>query len=275
MRRTVYLAVAAVLACAAPWLQGQDQKTEIQRRLTSLFTLTKLTADNRDIATAGSVLTLHKDGLLMFSLDVHVAPTSTYKDGKMSMGFGEAFKENMSLSLQQTGTNVSNVPQRKFVTGEKFWIIGFVVKDDGVTLQFYSDPYDDVRYYGQVKFPIAKHSSQPADEVLRAIGEVVTTQQTDNSSAAATPQQRPSDPAPIAPPPPADASPAVEPIAPPPPPADAPQAPPKTISLGQTKAQVEATFGQPQKVVDLGAKKIYIYPDMKVTFINGKVTAVQ
>jgi hypothetical protein len=253
-------------------MHGQDNSAVIQKRLTSLFTLTKLTADSRDIVTAGSVLTLQKDGLLMFSIDRKIAPTSTYKDGKLSIGFGNRVAV---VLLLPPGETFSAAPQRKFVTGEKFWIIAFAVKDDGVTLQFYSDPYDDVRYYGQVKFPIAKHSSQPADEVLRAIGEVVTTQQTDNSSAAATPQQRPSDPAPIAPPPPADASPAVEPIAPPPPPADAPQAPPKTISLGQTKAQVEATFGQPQKVVDLGAKKIYIYPDMKVTFINGKVTAVQ
>lgn len=36
-----------------------------------------------------------------------------------------------------------------------------------------------------------------------------------------------------------------------------------------------ATFGQPQKVANLGAKEIYYYPDMKVTFVNGKVTDVQ
>ena len=36
-----------------------------------------------------------------------------------------------------------------------------------------------------------------------------------------------------------------------------------------------ATFGQPQKVVKLGTKDIYYYSDMKVTFVNGKVTDVQ
>ena len=35
------------------------------------------------------------------------------------------------------------------------------------------------------------------------------------------------------------------------------------------------SFGQPQKIVNLGTKEIYYYPDMKVTFVGGKVTDVQ
>jgi hypothetical protein len=34
-------------------------------------------------------------------------------------------------------------------------------------------------------------------------------------------------------------------------------------------------LGQPQKIVNLGAKQMYFYPDMKVIFTNGKVTDVQ
>jgi len=52
-------------------------------------------------------------------------------------------------------------------------------------------------------------------------------------------------------------------------------APPKTIELGMTPAQVEAALGQPDKKVDLGAKKIYVYKDLKVTFADGKVSDVQ
>ena len=55
----------------------------------------------------------------------------------------------------------------------------------------------------------------------------------------------------------------------------APAGPPKTIGLGQTIDEVTGILGQPKSVVDLGAKKIYVYPDMKVTFNNGKVTDVQ
>jgi hypothetical protein len=53
------------------------------------------------------------------------------------------------------------------------------------------------------------------------------------------------------------------------------QAPPVQIQLGQTIDQVVAALGQPEKIVDLGAKKIYVYKDLKVTFVNGKVSDVQ
>jgi hypothetical protein len=45
--------------------------------------------------------------------------------------------------------------------------------------------------------------------------------------------------------------------------------------LGQTKAQVVASFGEPKKIATLGAKQFYYYQDLKVMFVNGKVTDVQ
>ncbi len=39
--------------------------------------------------------------------------------------------------------------------------------------------------------------------------------------------------------------------------------------------QVEGALGKPDKNVTLGAKQIYIYKDMKVTFKDGKVADVQ
>jgi len=50
---------------------------------------------------------------------------------------------------------------------------------------------------------------------------------------------------------------------------------PVTISLGQTIDQVKAIQGEPQKIMDLGAKKIYVYKDVKITFTDGRVTDVQ
>jgi hypothetical protein len=52
-------------------------------------------------------------------------------------------------------------------------------------------------------------------------------------------------------------------------------APPATISLGQSIEAVTSALGQPKNVIDLGAKKIYVYKDMKITFNSGKVTDVQ
>lgn len=47
-----------------------------------------------------------------------------------------------------------------------------------------------------------------------------------------------------------------------------------TIALGQTIDQVTGALGNPSRIVDLGAKKIYTYPDMKIIFQNGKVSDV-
>jgi len=45
--------------------------------------------------------------------------------------------------------------------------------------------------------------------------------------------------------------------------------------LDKTADQVVAGLGQPDKVVDLGGKKIYIYKDLKITFVDGRVSDVQ
>ncbi len=54
-----------------------------------------------------------------------------------------------------------------------------------------------------------------------------------------------------------------------------PQAPPFNLSMGLTTDQVVAGMGQPKQIVDLGAKKVYVYDNLKITFNNGKVTDVE
>ena len=50
---------------------------------------------------------------------------------------------------------------------------------------------------------------------------------------------------------------------------------PVAIALGQTPAQVIEMKGQPTNKVNFPNKQIYIYPDMKITFVNGKLTDAQ
>jgi hypothetical protein len=50
---------------------------------------------------------------------------------------------------------------------------------------------------------------------------------------------------------------------------------PVTISLGQTIDQVQTLLGDPKSIVDLGAKKMYLYKDLKITFTGGRVSDVQ
>ena len=57
--------------------------------------------------------------------------------------------------------------------------------------------------------------------------------------------------------------------------AQQPAAEPQSIEKGMTPDQVEAAMGKPDKKVNLGSKQIYVYKDLKVTFLNGKVSDVQ
>jgi hypothetical protein len=50
---------------------------------------------------------------------------------------------------------------------------------------------------------------------------------------------------------------------------------PVTIEIGQSVADVVARMGQPARVADLGQKKTYFYKDMKVIFVDGRVSDVQ
>src|SRR5271163_1453661 len=95
------LALTLALAAAAPALRAQDSRAEIQKRLAAEFKRTKMTADRSDIATAGSVLDLHKDNLLMATTEAVAPPTNTYKNGAISFGFGA----NMAWGMQLAPAN--------------------------------------------------------------------------------------------------------------------------------------------------------------------------
>jgi len=55
----------------------------------------------------------------------------------------------------------------------------------------------------------------------------------------------------------------------------APPPEPAQIEKGQTPDQVKAAFGVPDKIVNLGAKQVFVYKDIKVIFLNGKVSDAQ
>ncbi len=264
----------------------------IQQKLVSQIKLTKATADRTDIVTAGDVLVLEKDGLTMCSSDSSYAFGNTYSNGEIvanynnrakdaAKSYGKAF--GLSRFGLGGGASVSDsannaCPSRKFVTGEKFWVTGITVQKDGIMISTFSDPFPDangnqVRYYGEIKFPFQKRSVPPVDDFVKTVSEVMTVQPADNSDQGNQGGQGDQGSQPAEAAAPAAAAPAPMPvIAPPPPPADTP---PPTIALGQTKDQVTASFGEPARIAKLGAKTIYYYKDMKVTFTNGKVSNVQ
>jgi hypothetical protein len=274
MRVIVGLGVFAIFAMGsgAQVMRAQDNAADLQKKLNAEFTLTKVTADRSDIVTAGSVLVLHKDGLVMYSTPTETSPMNTYKDGQIQVSQGSALIQLGLKWIKGGGGSAvpSQTPQHKFVSGEKFWVTGIAFQSDAVVFAVYSEPFDDVRYYGQLKFPFPKNSMPSSDSMVRAIEEVITVAPADNGDSG--PQQSQNAPAPAQPATPPEA---LAPIAPPPPPADQPAAQTKTIAVGQTRDQVIDTWGQPTKDIKLATKEILIYPDMKVTFVAGKVSGVQ
>lgn len=54
-----------------------------------------------------------------------------------------------------------------------------------------------------------------------------------------------------------------------------PTAPPQVVSAGQSTDEVIAILGNPVQILRAGKKEIYRYRDVKVTFVNGKVTDVE
>jgi hypothetical protein len=49
----------------------------------------------------------------------------------------------------------------------------------------------------------------------------------------------------------------------------------KTIKVGMGQDEVKQALGNPDKIVDLGVKQVFIYKDMKITFMEGKVSDIQ
>lgn len=361
------LAPPAALDKSAPDRGGQlvpgrvnDPIKAIQQRLRDTITLAGLNA-NGDIATAGSVVTLQKGSLQMCATPNSGAPAdagapaNTYKNGNLSAGM---FTWRLGLGISQIDPNT--IPMRTYSAGEKFWIVNYKVKENGIEFKLWTDPdSNNIRYWSWLEIPFDKKQIPSADEVMKTVAEVLAVAPAQNQGEQAAPVGpyaaiageyiweiqgwhyiflpdgsctyptfggtqiqchfivegdwlrvratvngmaigsikiqgdklylngtimpsmelvRQGVPPASAPPPEAvapSAPPAPAPmqaIAPPPPP---PDAPPPSIELGQTKDQVTTGFGQPLRIANLGAKTIFYYKDMKVTFTNGKVSNVE
>jgi hypothetical protein len=257
--------------------QAGDPAILIQEKLVTQIKLTKATADRSDIVTAGDVVVLHKDGLMMCSSASAFAYSNTYNNGVLTPNqknraldavkhFGLSYIPVLGGGGSASDAANNACAPHTFGAGEKFWVTEVVAQKGGILVKTFSEPYPDssgnkVRYYGEITFPFTKHSVPPVDDFVKTVSEVMTVQPPDESgqpAQAAAPAAAP--------------APAFTPDTPPPPPSDAPS---PTIALGQTKDQVTAALGQPTRTAKVGVKEIFFYKDQKVTFTNGKVSDVE
>jgi hypothetical protein len=263
------IAAAVLVSFLSVSPRSSGQASDLQQKLEAQYALTKPTDDKTDIVTAGAILILQKDKLIMYPTTTQVPPQNTYKDGKLSSGaYGVHDK------VQKFGSLIGHsIPQqaqtqtRYFVTGEKFWVTHIDYAADGVTFWLFTDAISDVRYYSTLKFVYPHGVTPTTDQVIALVGEVLKVQPDDNANSGGDSNQQnqqnqqAADNQQAAPA--ADQAPA------------APPAPPATVEIGQTPEEVTAILGQPEKIINLGAKQIYVYKDLKVTFMKGKVTDAQ
>ena len=287
--QTVSCALVAVFTAAgfATQIQAQAPAT-LEKQLEGHYLLTTPTADNTAIVTAGSTLILQKRGLNAGAVGNHVPSQNTYKDGQIRQGAAAAVRRFGSLGSYLPGVGGTAGAAagaagagRDFVNGEKVFVTRIDIDrgKDAIIFNLISDAFDSGRYLASLKFEFPKGTVAKADlaRVQPVIDEVFQIAPEDTSAAAPAATGGGAAPAPPA------AAPAQVPAAPPPPPPPLPDIPPPppppadpvAIKVGQTIDQVVAAMGPPKSIMDLGTKKIYVYPDVKVTFVNGKMTTAE
>jgi len=258
----VALIVVGILA--APTAVAQNAAPpSLKEQLEAQYKLSKVHSDGT--VEAGTVLIVQQAGIQGEPRsDLAMAP-AVYKDGVLHPpSKGSAFGASLLQAMNQPGSDTSGKDFRPFPVGDKVYVSKLDVNTKKDRIMFVTvecgacNGVDQTSAYkAAVSFQFAKGSLATASvpDVEDTIAKVFAI---DTGATEAQPAQ--------------PGTQAEQPAAAQPAPA---QAPPASIQLGQTIDQVVAVLGQPEKTVDLGPKKNYVYKDLKVTFVNGKVSDVQ
>ncbi len=282
VRRAIQI-LAVMCAAMFPWMMAQAQDAgadSLQGQLTAKYKLAKLGTDSSGLSVieTGTVLVIKKGGILSSPSGNSVIVPSYVKDGQIKTANNTAMKgvnKLMSWKGIKDPTGAASTDTKFLTVGEKVYASKIDVnqKDSKVTLTIIEcDTCNDVKdassRRAQVVFEFPKDYLSGADggQVSDVINQILEIQSDDNSQQAQSQDTQGQNGQ-------AQDAPAQQAAAPQQP--AAPAQPPPTIALGQTTDEVTGLFGQPEKIVNLGAKQIYYYKDMKVTFVKGKVSDVQ
>jgi hypothetical protein len=253
----------AVSTLAAPMAMAQNAAPpSLKEQLEAQYRTSKIFTDG-SVKDPGTVLVIQQNGVEGVPLTDAAMPTASCKEGTLHKpGAGSKFSSSLLSGMTNPNSDGSAQQPRPFPVGDKVYISNLNVnlKRDRITFtvaECAACNGSDSAYKAAVSFEFAKGSlaTTSVPDVEDAIAKVFTI---DNSAAQAPPAQLQAPPqqAPVT-----QSAPA--------------PAPPASIQLGQTIDQVVAALGQPEKTVNLGAKQIYVYKDLKVTFLDGKVSDVQ
>jgi hypothetical protein len=266
------------LACAillASVLAGA-QAVSLQDQLAAQYKLVKMGSDTSgySVVEAGTLLAIQKGGILGVPYSDKSALTTKYENGTVHSPNGLMVAGKKSLLGHFSATSSQGQSTHLFQKGDKVYPskIEVNLQKDTVELAIVAcdtcnktDPPTYNKAQVVFEFPKGSLAKASAGDVEDTIGQLLAisddSQQGDQNSQQQQGQQGGQDQQQAA-----DQGQQQQPQQ---------QAEPQTIEKGQTPDQVEAALGKPDKIVNLGAKQLYIYKDLKVTFLNGKVTDVQ
>jgi hypothetical protein len=262
---------ALAYGCVA--LADTDQDG-LMSALKAKYPITEATADRTQISQPGIVMHIVKNGINAQPWDTMISFDNPIVDGAL---------QQHSRWVSLTQATQARLGQTKNLLvlkpGDKVYITKIEPKieskDEILRISILSrDPLDvdggasQKRYTAILSFKMPKNylAESSPDQIEQMVETFLAPDVTDargsNHRVASAPRSSPRPVAPAhQPPAAAEAAPA--------------QPATQSIALGQTISQVVAVMGQPQQIVDLGAKKTYTYPDLKIVFVNGKVSDVQ
>jgi hypothetical protein len=247
-RLVVASAVATVLSVSVASAQGP---VTLQEQLSAQYKLVRMGSDSGGVAVVepGTLLSVQKGGVLSVPWRALALCPAKYQDNSLhpSAGFCAGMVKTVSKYYQK---------------GDKVYPVKIDVSLDKAKISFEVVACDSCNgvnpptsMKGEVVFQFAKGYLEKAGvgEIEDAIGQMFSISNDDQQaqSGDANGQQG-------------------QQSAPP-----EQQSEPQTVQLGMTTDQVQAALGKPEKIFNVGAKQIYTYKDVKVTFLNGKVSDVQ
>jgi len=268
------VALTAVFFAGSLWAVPQGNPEGLEGELLNRFAPTKF--EKARVVKTGVVLSVQKDGIGAIS------PNGGFSMGRIGgadLSYPNNYKSG-AIHHETKGMFLNNSGViRDLAVNEKVYVLKIEVKDSAILFAVQScgtcdpklpDP-EHVPARANVSFQLGKPylaSATPA-QVAEIIGHVFGPAE----AGQAAPQPATPDAAPAAPQ--AQPNAPMAPIPPPPPPPDAPPPPPVEVQIGQTMDQVKTALGAPLQIFNLGAKVVYKYKSLKVTFVNGKVSDVE
>jgi hypothetical protein len=273
--------IVLVAATICPMGLAHAQAVSLQEQLAAQYKLVKMGSDTSgySVVEKGTLLAFQKGGVLGVPYSDNNVLSSKYENGTVKG------PNNLSLMGRKSlmGKFGKEQTTHLFATGDKVYPmkIDVNVAKDTVTLGIVAcdtcnktDPPTYNKANVVFQFPKGTLATASAGQVEDTIGQVLSISSDDAAQSqggqqGGDQQQQGGDQG--AQQQGAQAQPAAQGQSQ----ADQPQAEPVSVEKGQSPDQVQAALGKPDKIVNLGTKMIYVYKDLKVTFLNGKVSDVQ